>query len=99
MDLAPTAVVSTVQSRPRTGESICPAEERRTGCGGHDPKGIILSGSHTSSPCPPPPLLFPVAASKSLARAPFRKKNSKGPVIKITEMSEKLLLQESEACE
>ncbi|EPQ09589.1 Keratin, type II cytoskeletal 80 [Myotis brandtii] len=59
MDLAPAAVVSTVQSRPRT------------------------------------------AASKShLARAPFRKKkNSRGPVIKITEMSEKFLLQESEASE
>lgn len=65
------------------------------------PKGIILSGSHTSSPFPPPPLLFPVAASKSrLARAPFRKrKNRGGPVIKITEMSEKFLLQESEASE
>ncbi|KAK1341145.1 LOW QUALITY PROTEIN: hypothetical protein QTO34_017547 [Cnephaeus nilssonii] len=57
MDLAPAAVVSTVQSRPRT------------------------------------------AASKAhLVRAPFRKKKkSRGPVIKITEMSEKFLLQESEA--
>ncbi|XP_032348789.1 keratin, type II cytoskeletal 80 isoform X2 [Camelus ferus] len=41
------------------------------------------------------------AASKSrLSRAPSRKKkNSKGPVIKITEMSEKFLSQESEVSE
>lgn len=45
--------------------------------------------------------MFPVAASKAhLVRAPFRKKKkSRGPVIKITEMSEKFLLQESEASE
>ncbi|XP_036312147.1 keratin, type II cytoskeletal 80 isoform X4 [Pipistrellus kuhlii] len=59
MDLAPAAVVSTVQSRPRTA-----------------------------------------ATRAHLARAPFRrKKKNSGPVIKITEMSEKLLLQESEASE
>ncbi|KAF6119395.1 keratin 80 [Phyllostomus discolor] len=41
------------------------------------------------------------ASSKSrLARAPSqKKKSSRGPVIKITEMSEKFLLQESEASE
>ncbi|XP_036993364.2 keratin, type II cytoskeletal 80 isoform X2 [Artibeus jamaicensis] len=41
------------------------------------------------------------ASSKSrLARAPSRKKkSSRGPVIKITEMSEKFLMQESEASE
>ncbi|XP_004601552.2 keratin, type II cytoskeletal 80 isoform X1 [Sorex araneus] len=57
MDLPSTAVVSTVQSRPR------------------------------------------IAASKGgVPRAPSRKKkNKKGPVIQITEMSEKFLLQESEA--
>lgn len=69
--------------------------------GSHDPKGMVLSGSHTSSPFPAPPLMFPVAASQSgLSRAPSRKKkNRKGPVIKITEMSEKFLSQESEASE
>lgn len=45
--------------------------------------------------------MFPVATSKSgLSRAPSRKKkNRKGPVIKITEMSEKFLSQESEVSE
>ena len=53
-------------------------------------------------PLPWPPLMFPVAASKPglAARAPSRKKkNKKGPVIRITEMSEKFLSQESEVSE
>lgn len=68
---------------------------------GHDSKGIILSGSHTSSPFPPLPFVFPVVASKShLSRVPSRKKkNGRGHVIKVTEMSEKFFLQESEASE
>ncbi|XP_012587763.1 PREDICTED: keratin, type II cytoskeletal 80 [Condylura cristata] len=43
----------------------------------------------------------PAASTPGLLRAPSRKKkkNKKGPVIKITEMSEKFLLQESEASE
>lgn len=45
--------------------------------------------------------MSPVAASKSgLSKTPSRKKkNCRGPVIKITEMSEKYLSQESEASE
>lgn len=48
--------------------------------------------------------MYPVAASKSglsgLSKTPSRrKKNRRGPVIKITEMSEKYLSQESEASE
>lgn len=104
MDLPSTTTVSIVQSRSRTGESARPTDPwggRGHGAGSHDPKGIILSGSRTSSPFPAPRLVFPVAASKSgLSRAPSRKKkNRKGPVIQITEMSEKFLSQESEASE
>lgn len=57
--------------------------------------------AQTSSPFPAPPLVSPVAASKSrLSSAPSRKKqHSKGAVIQITEMSEKFLSQESEASE
>lgn len=52
-------------------------------------------------PFPPLPLMFPVAASRSgLSKAPSRKKKgSKGPVIQITEMSEKYFSQESEVSE
>ena len=95
-------VVSAVQARYRTGEPACPRNPggRRT-VGDHGPKGMILNASQTSSPYPAPPLMFPVAVSKSgLSRAPSRKKkNRKGPVIKITEMSEKFLSQESEVSE
>lgn len=74
---------------------------RGTGCRGYNPEGIILSSSQTSSPFPPLPLMFPVVASNAhLKRAPAQKKKKRrGPVIKVTEMSEKFLLQESEASE
>ncbi|XP_006870078.1 PREDICTED: keratin, type II cytoskeletal 80 [Chrysochloris asiatica] len=39
------------------------------------------------------------SSKSSLSKAPFRKKKTKGHVIKITEMSEKFLSQESEASE
>lgn len=104
MDLPSATVVSAVQSRCKTGESSCPKNPwwgGGEGVGDHDPKGIILSGSQTSSPFPPLPLMFPVAASRSgLSKAPSRKKKgSKGPVIQITEMSEKYFSQESEVSE
>ena len=96
-------VVSAVQARCRTGEPACPKNPwwEGDGAGDHGPKGMILNASQTSSPYPAPPLMFPVAVSKpGLSRAPSRKKkNKKGPVIKISVMSEKFLSQESEVSE
>lgn len=105
MDLPSAAVVSVLQSRPRPGESPSPGARGGDGDGARGivaPKGLFQVAPKPAAPSLPAPLMFPVAASKPglAARAPSRKKkNKKGPVIKITEMSEKFLSQESEVSE
>lgn len=99
MDLPSTTVVSAVQSRSRTSKSTrLETHDKDVGTGALK---ASVHGFCSSSLFCPPPFVSPVAASKSgLSRTPSRKKKTRrGPVIKITEMSEKYLSQESEASE
>lgn len=102
MDLPSATVVSAVQSRCRTSKSPETQDGDTRGVGDRGPKGIMGVASNPPAPFLPYPLCPPVAAvSKSgLSKTPSRKKkNRRGPVIKITEMSEKYHSQESEASE